>query len=130
MNTAKQPDGYAIAVTTRPQYIPEQSQPEQGHFAFAYTITIENHGQRSAQLLSRHWLITNADGEVTEVKGLGVVGEQPLLAPGASYRYTSGTLLSTPHGTMHGSYQMQGEDGTRFEAEIPPFTLVFPGLLH
>ncbi|MBI2380331.1 MAG: Co2+/Mg2+ efflux protein ApaG [Gammaproteobacteria bacterium] len=125
-----QPEGYAIRVHPRPQYIAEQSAPEQHRFVFAYTITIENRGEKSAQLVSRHWYITNGEGEVSEVQGPGVVGETPILEPGELYTYTSGAVLETPVGTMHGSYQMRGEDGTRFEAAIPTFALVMPQMLH
>lgn len=130
MNVLPQPDGYVIRVQPVPEYLPEQSAPAAGRYVFAYTITIRNDGDKRAQLIARHWHITDAAGEVTEVKGLGVVGEQPVIAPGESYTYTSGAVLETPFGTMHGSYEMLGEDGSRFEAAIPAFSLVSPQMLH
>lgn len=120
----------AIDVTVKTQYLESQSQPAEKRFVFTYTITITNNGQSNAQLISRHWLITDADQQVQEVKGFGVVGKQPHLAPGASYTYTSGVVLATPTGLMTGSYQMQTEDGTQFAAAIPEFALVPPHLLH
>lgn len=114
---------YQFRVDVQPQYLPEQSAPEQGLYSFAYTITITNSGQVPAQLISRHWLITDAHGLVEEVKGLGVVGHQPLLKPGESFEYTSGCRLRTPSGSMQGSYFCVAEDGERFEAEIPAFAL-------
>ncbi|TWC33193.1 ApaG protein [Pseudomonas sp. SJZ079] len=117
-----------VSVTTR--YLPEQSQPEQNRFAFAYTVTIVNSGELSAKLLSRHWLITDGDGRVQEVRGAGVVGQQPLIEPGDSHTYSSGTLIATHVGTMQGSYQMLAEDGKRFDADIAPFRLAVPGSLH
>ena len=121
---------YRIDVSVTPQYLPEQSQPEQNRYAFAYTVTIENNGQLSAQLLARHWIITDGDGQVQEVRGAGVVGEQPLLAPGESHVYSSGTLMNTSVGFMQGSYQMIAEDGHAFDAPITPFRLAVPGALH
>lgn len=112
------------------QYIEDQSDPEAGRFVFAYTITISNTGSVPAQLISRHWLITDAHQSVQEVRGLGVIGQQPLLAPGQSFEYTSGCALATAVGTMRGSYQMVAEDGTQFDAEIPEFTLAMPRVLH
>lgn len=123
-------DKYRIEVHPRPQFIPEQSDPENGRYVFAYTITITNTGQLAAQLISRHWIITDANNAIQEVRGLGVVGQQPLLRPGESYEYTSGSSLTTPIGTMKGSYQMVAEDGTPFEAEIPEFVLAVPRALH
>jgi ApaG protein len=114
---------YQFRVTVVPQFLPEQSSPEQGLYSFAYTITIANSGEIPAQLISRHWFITNALGQIEEVKGLGVVGHQPLLKPGESFEYTSGCRLRTPSGTMRGSYFCVAEDGERFEVEIPAFTL-------
>ncbi len=114
---------YQFRVEVEPKYLPEQSAPEQGLFSFAYTITITNSGEVPAQLISRHWIIANAAGEMEEVKGLGVVGHQPLLKPGESFEYTSGCRLRTPNGTMQGSYFCVAEDGTRFDVEIPPFVL-------
>ena len=121
---------YQIAVTAVPQFIADQSDPDSERYVFAYTITIENVGTVAAQLISRHWLITDGNNEVQEVRGLGVVGKQPLLQPGESFEYTSGSSLTTPIGTMKGTYQMVGEDGTRFDAEIPEFVLAAPGMLH
>lgn len=121
---------YQIDVNIVTRYLPEQSQPQQNRFAFAYDVTISNNGSLPAQLLSRHWLITDGNGQVQEVRGTGVIGEQPLIAPGDSHRYSSGTLMATQVGTMQGSYQMLAEDGQRFEAPIAPFRLAVPGALH
>ena len=114
---------YQLRVDVEPQYLPEQSAPAQDIYSFAYTITITNTGEVPAQLISRHWIIANALGELEEVKGLGVVGHQPLLKPGEAFQYTSACRLSTPSGTMHGSYFCVAEDGERFEVEIPVFAL-------
>ena len=114
---------YAIKVTAESHYQADSSSPSEGRYVFAYTITIENRGAKAAQLMDRHWIITDADGKVQEVRGQGVVGEQPHLKPGEAFRYTSGTILATPLGSMHGTYGMVGEDGARFEAQIPPFSL-------
>lgn len=121
---------HAIEVRTTCTFIADQSNPENDHYVFAYTITIRNTGSIAAQLVSRHWIITDATEEVQEVRGLGVVGQQPLLQPGESFEYTSGCALPTPVGTMRGSYQMVTEDGTHFEADIPEFTLAIPRVLH
>ena len=121
---------YCIKVEPSPQYLAEQSDPENNRYLFAYTITIVNVGDVPAQLVSRHWIITDANNEVQEVRGLGVVGKQPLLKPGESFQYTSGSSLTTPVGTMKGSYQMVAEDGTHFAAEIPEFVLAMPRTLH
>lgn len=121
---------YCIEVTPIPQFIPEQSDPDNDRYIFAYTITIKNTGEVAAQLISRHWIITDGNNEVQEVRGLGVVGQQPLLQPGESYQYTSGSSLTTPLGTMKGRYQMVAVDGTHFEAEIPEFVLASPHTLH
>ena len=121
---------YHIDVSVNTAYIREQSDPAADRYIFAYTITITNNGNEAAQLISRHWIITDADGVTQEVKGLGVVGEQPLLRPGETFEYTSGTAMATPVGTMRGSYQMVAEDGNKFEAEIPAFTLSMPRVLH
>ncbi|MEJ5210550.1 MAG: Co2+/Mg2+ efflux protein ApaG [Burkholderiales bacterium] len=121
---------YEITVTSRVDYLPEQSDEAAGRYVFAYTITITNTGTVAAQLISRHWIITDGEGQVQEVKGLGVVGEQPFLKPGESYEYTSGSAIPTPVGTMKGSYQMVAEDGTRFDAPIPEFVLSVPRVLH
>lgn len=117
-----------IDVVTR--YLAEQSSPSENRFVFAYTITISNRGSDAVRLLSRHWRITDANNRVQEVRGEGVVGEQPLIAPGDSYTYTSGSMLETPVGTMEGSYGMIGSDGQRFDAPIPVFSLAQPGALH
>lgn len=119
-----------ITVTARTQFIPDQSDEKAERFVFAYTITIANTGQMSAQLISRHWVITDAHHKVQEVRGLGVVGEQPLLKPGEQFEYTSGTAIATQVGAMKGSYQMVAEDGAQFEAEIPEFILAVPRVLH
>lgn len=121
---------YRIEVSPMPQFIPEQSDPENDRYIFAYTITIRNIGEVPAQLVSRHWIITDGNNEIQEVRGLGVVGKQPLLQPGESFQYTSGSSLTTPIGTMKGTYQMVAEDGTHFEAEIPEFVLATPHALH
>ncbi len=114
---------YQFRVDVEPQYLPEQSAPGQNLYSFAYTITITNVGEVPAQLISRHWIIANAAGEIEEVKGLGVVGHQPLLKPQEAFQYTSGCRLRTPAGTMHGSYFCVAEDGERFDVEIPAFAL-------
>jgi ApaG protein len=114
---------YQFRVDVEPQYLPEQSAPGQDLYSFSYTITITNTGEVPAQLISRHWIISNAVGELEEVKGLGVVGHQPLLKPGEAFQYTSGCRLRTATGSMHGSYFCVAEDGERFEVEIPAFTL-------
>ncbi len=121
---------YNVEVSARTQYLADQSDEASGQYVFAYTITIRNTGTVTAQLISRHWVITDAQGLVQEVRGLGVVGDQPVLAPGEHHEYTSGTAIATPVGTMRGSYQMVAEDGTRFEAPIPEFTLSMPRVLH
>jgi len=111
-------------------YIDSQSEPDAGRYVFAYTITITNKGSVPARLLTRHWVITDANEKVQEVRGEGVVGEQPYLRPGTSFEYTSGTMIQTPVGSMRGSYQMVADDGTHFDAEIPIFTLSSPQILH
>jgi ApaG protein len=121
---------YDIQVSARTAFIPEQSDLDNGRYVFAYTITITNAGNIPAQLVSRHWIITDANNQVQEVRGLGVVGEQPLLRPNESFEYTSGTAIATPVGTMRGSYQMVAEDGRQFDAPIPEFTLSVPRVLH
>jgi ApaG protein len=121
---------YDITVVPKAAYVEDQSDPSKSQYAFAYTITISNTGTVPAQLVSRHWIITDANGKVLEVKGLGVVGQQPLLKPGESFEYTSGTHLETAVGTMHGTYQMIAEDGKAFDAPIPSFTLSVPRVLH
>ncbi len=121
---------YAIEVQVTPRYLPEQSLPAQNHYVFAYTVRIANVGKKTAQLRTRHWVITDANGKVEEVRGPGVVGEQPTLAPGDSFEYSSGAIIATSFGAMHGSYQMQGVDGTKFDAEIKMFSLSIPRILH
>lgn len=121
---------YEITVKTLASYLPDQSDEERERYVFAYTITIVNTGTVPAQLISRHWIITDAANKVQEVRGLGVVGEQPLLRPGESFEYSSGTALAMPMGTMRGSYQMVAEDGTKFEAPVPEFALCMPKVLH
>ncbi len=121
---------YEFSVTVTTAFIEEQSDDENHRYVFSYTVTIRNTGSVAAQLISRHWIITDSTGKVQEVRGLGVVGEQPLLQPGEQFEYTSGTVIATPVGTMHGSYQITAEDGTQFDAEIAPFTLSMPRVLH
>jgi len=121
---------YEFSVDVRPQFVPEHSRPEEDKFLFAYTVTIRNTGDVTAQLISRHWVITDAHNKVEEVQGLGVVGEQPVLKPGEAFEYTSGCPIATPVGSMRGTYQCVAEDGTRFEAPIPEFLLSMPRTLH
>jgi ApaG protein len=121
---------YRIAVEAIAEFIPSQSDPDANRYVFAYHITITNRGSQAAKLISRHWIITDGSGRKQEVRGEGVIGEQPQLAPGEQFRYTSGSVLETPVGTMHGSYQMVAADGHRFDAPISPFTLAMPRVLH
>ena len=121
---------YQCAITVETAFVADQSDVEQNRYVFTYTIKIENTGNVTAQLISRHWVITDAVDKVQEVKGLGVVGEQPLLKPGEHFSYTSGTMLATPMGSMRGSYHLTAEDGTQFDVEIPPFSLAMPRVLH
>jgi ApaG protein len=121
---------YDITVAARTAFIPDQSDLETGRYVFAYTITITNTGTVPAQLVSRHWIITDSNNQVQEVRGAGVIGEQPLLRPNESFQYTSGTAIATPVGSMRGSYQMVAEDGVRFDAQIPEFMLSMPRVLH
>jgi ApaG protein len=121
---------YEITVGAHASFVPEQSNADEGRFVFAYTITITNTGSVAARLISRHWIITDSDNKVQEVRGLGVVGEQPLLQPQESFEYTSGAAIATPVGTMRGSYQMVAEDGNSFDAPIPEFMLSMPRVLH
>ena len=127
MESAKK---YAVSVSANTRYIADQSDEAKDRFVFSYTITIHNSGTMPAQLISRHWIITDSSNKVQEVRGLGVVGAQPLLKPGEHFEYTSGTALATPVGTMSGSYQMVAEDGTQFDAPIPEFSLSVPRVLH
>ena len=119
-----------IRVDVETRYIEDQSNPEQNYYVFAYTITIQNKGQQSAQLLTRHWVITDSNHKIQEVRGDGVVGEQPLLKPGEQFVYTSGTMLETAVGTMKGSYQMLADDGSQFDATVDEFVLSTPRVLH
>jgi ApaG protein len=121
---------YEMTVTPVAAFLADQSDPAKNQYAFTYTITITNTGDVAAKLVSRHWIITDADHKVQEVKGLGVVGQQPLLKPGESFEYTSGASIPTAVGTMHGSYQMMAADGMAFDAPIPLFTLSVPRTLH
>ncbi|MEO7497632.1 MAG: Co2+/Mg2+ efflux protein ApaG [Massilia sp.] len=121
---------YAFTVTVKTQYLAEQSEPDRSHYVFTYTITIVNSGTVPAQLISRHWVITDANNHTEEVRGLGVVGHQPLLQPGERFEYTSGTQLRTPQGSMLGEYFFVAEDGHRFESPIPEFVLSLPRTLH
>lgn len=121
---------YDIQVDVKSAYIEAQSSPEQDRYVFAYTVTIHNAGEIPAKLLARRWLITDSNGKIQEVRGDGVVGEQPHLQPGESFQYTSGTMIETAVGSMHGSYQMIADDGVEFDAEIPAFTLSVPRVLH
>ena len=121
---------YEISVSAQTQYLADQSDEAAGRYVFAYTITLRNAGSVAAQLISRHWIITDSAGLVQEVRGLGVVGAQPLLQPGERFEYTSGASIATQVGTMRGTYQMVAADGTRFEAAIPEFTLSVPRVLH
>ena len=121
---------YNITVAAQTFYLEEQSNPDRDRYVFAYTILIQNQGNIPAKLLSRHWIITDANGKVEEVRGEGVVGEQPYLRPGEGFQYTSGAILETAVGSMKGSYQMLADDGVTFDADIPPFVLSIPRTLH
>ena len=121
---------YNIQVSVESQYIEKESDPDQGRYVFAYTVTIVNQGSVPAKLLARHWIISDSDGRTQEVRGEGVIGEQPYLQPGEGFRYTSGTILDTPVGVMQGSYQMLADDGEHFDAPVSPFRLANPRLLH
>jgi ApaG protein len=121
---------YKIRVEVATTYLDEQSSPNEQRYVFSYTITIRNEGQHAAKLLTRHWIITDANGRVKEVRGEGVVGEQPHLEPGQGFRYSSGAVLETPVGTMEGSYQMVDDEGHHFDTPIPPFRLAIPGILQ
>jgi ApaG protein len=121
---------YDIKVTAQSFFLPDQSDEENDQYVFAYTIRIENTGQVPAQVISRHWIITDADNQVQEVRGMGVVGEQPVLKPGQHFEYTSGSSINTIVGTMRGTYQMVAEDGTKFDAVVPEFPLSVPRVLH
>lgn len=121
---------HKIRVDVSTSYVDDQSKPDESRYVFSYTITIHNEGTLPAKLLTRHWVITDANGKVQEVRGEGVVGEQPHLQPGQGFRYSSGAVIETPVGAMQGSYQMVADDGARFDAQIAPFRLAKPGLLH
>ena len=121
---------YEVSVVPKATYVEDQSDPSKNQYVFAYTVTVTNTGNVPVQLVSRHWVITDANSKVLEVKGLGVVGQQPLLKPGESFEYTSGTHLETAVGTMRGTYQMVADDGKHFDAPIPLFTLSVPRVLH
>jgi ApaG protein len=123
-------DNLEIKIKVATNYLDDQSDADLGRFVFAYTITIENIGEVSAKLLSRHWVITDANGKIQEVTGDGVVGKQPHLNPGETFRYSSGAVLDTPVGSMYGSYHMLADNGANFNAPIAPFTLAVPGILH
>jgi ApaG protein len=124
------PGHHRIRVDVETAYLEDQSEPHDRRFVFSYTITIRNEGDVAARLLTRHWIITDADGRVQEVRGDGVVGEQPYLKPGQGFRYSSGAVIETPVGSMHGSYQLVDDDGAHFNAPIPAFRLAIPGMLH
>src|SRR5690242_7786679 len=126
----KTSSAHKIRVDVSTSYVDEQSRPDEGRYVFSYTITIHNEGTVPAKLLTRHWVITDANGKVQEVRGEGVVGEQPHLQPGQGFRYSSASVLETPVGAMQGSYQMMADDGAQFDAPIAPFRLAKPGLLH
>jgi ApaG protein len=130
MSDPKHDNHVQIDVAVESNYIQEQSSPADDRFVFAYTVTIRNTGDLAAKLLTRHWIINDANGNVQEVHGEGVVGEQPYLRPGESFEYTSGTVIETPVGSMEGSYQMVTDDGFAFDADIPAFTLSLPNILH
>jgi ApaG protein len=119
-----------IRVTVRSQYLPERSSPKGGQYAFAYTVRIANEGGETAQLRTRHWVITDGEGKIQEVRGEGVVGEKPILKPGQAFEYTSWCMLATPHGSMHGTYQMFTQDGSHFDAQVAPFSLALPYSLN
>ena len=121
---------YQIDVEVKTRYLKEHSKPDEERFVFAYDITIFNRGSIKAQLISRHWVITDANGKVQEVRGEGVVGEQPVIQPNQSYQYSSGTIMATEVGSMQGSFSMLAEDGHTFEAPIAPFNMSIPGILH
>jgi ApaG protein len=120
----------AIEVTVQSRFLEDQSEPERDHYVFSYTVRVRNAGSVAARLLERHWIVTDGNGDVEEVRGEGVVGQQPRIEPGERFEYTSGAVLKTDVGSMRGSYRMQADDGTGFDAEIPAFTLSVPRVLH
>lgn len=128
MSPSLNPPDIKVSVETR--YLPDDSNPDRNHYVFAYTVTITNEGDQGARLLTRHWIISDANGKVQEVRGDGVVGEKPYLLPGQHFSYSSGTFLETPVGSMHGSYGMVADDGSDFRAPIAPFSLAIASLLH
>ncbi len=130
MNNSISNNSYKIDIKVQPAYLENQSDPDNNHYVFSYTVTIKNTGDTAARLLTRHWIITDGDGQVQEVKGDGVIGEQPHLNPGEGFQYTSGTFMNTPFGTMQGSYQMVTDNGEHFDAPVPTFTLSAPNTLH
>ncbi|UXY14113.1 Co2+/Mg2+ efflux protein ApaG [Chitiniphilus purpureus] len=130
MQSEDENNKYCVQVAPRAMYVAEQSDEESNRYVFAYHITITNTGNVTVQLVSRHWVIRDMEDKVQEVRGLGVIGEQPVLEPGQSFEYMSGATLETPVGTMHGSYQMRAVDGTEFETPIPEFVLSIPRILH
>jgi len=130
MSSLKKPDNTLIEVGVESNYLEEQSSPDNERYVFAYNVTIYNAGDVAAKLMTRHWIITDANGNVQEVHGEGVVGEKPYLRPGETFEYTSGTVLETPVGSMQGSYQMITDNGLAFDADIPAFTLALPHTLH
>jgi ApaG protein len=123
-------EAHRVSIEVETSYLEDQSEPREHRFVFSYTITIRNDGSVPARLLTRHWIITDANGQRREVRGDGVVGEQPHLQPGQGFRYSSGAVIETPVGAMQGSYEMIGDDGKRFDAPIPAFRLAMPGMLH
>ena len=129
-NALMNSEAHQVSVEVETAYLEDQSEPREHRFVFSYTITIRNAGSVPARLLTRHWIITDANGRRQEVRGDGVVGEQPHLQPGQGFRYSSGAVIETPVGAMQGSYQMIGDDGQRFDAPIPAFRLAMPGMLH
>ncbi len=130
MENMKKNEPHSIGIQTKVNFLPDQSDEAGNRFVFSYTITITNLSDETVKLVSRHWIITDADHQVQEVRGQGVVGEQPSLKPNQSFEYTSGTVLTTQVGTMRGSYQMETQDGAQFDAEIPEFVLSVPRVLH
>ncbi len=130
MQPMNEPTRHRIRVDVNTNYVDDQSKPDENKYAFAYTITIRNEGQVAARLMARHWVITDANGKVQEVRGDGVIGETPYLLPGQGFRYQSAAILETPVGAMQGSYRMVTDDGSQFDAPIAPFRLAMPGILH
>lgn len=130
MNPLKNTSPHRIEVQVSTHYLAEQSDPQSGRYVFAYTVTLKNHGELPAKLLSRHWVITDANGAVKEIQGSGVIGEYPYLRPGEVFEYSSGAVLNTPVGSMQGVYQMIAENGEEFFASVHPFRLAQPNILH